>query len=151
MKSATVPQGTRRAMRLSFQCINSTSNSSLLRDPAPWSPQQSNPTESNRILPAWIWSPIFAFQRPSCASWSPSCPSYSTPWRQHVQKCAEKSDLRANIAQDITQDASIIPSNHPKPLKNLEKPKVFSRVFAIQPMCPNHKKMLPKPLQDLPS
>ena len=42
-----MPQGTRRAMRFSFQCINSTSNSSLLRDPAPCSPRQSNPTENS--------------------------------------------------------------------------------------------------------
>ena len=33
-----------------------------------------------------IWSPTFASQRPPCASWSPSSPSYSPSWRQHVRK-----------------------------------------------------------------
>ena len=42
-----MPQGTRRAMRLSFQCINSTSNSSLLRDPAPCSSQQWKSIENS--------------------------------------------------------------------------------------------------------
>ena len=115
---------------VSILCIKSTSNSSLLRAQTPVRRVNRNSSRPS--------------QRPSCASWLPSCPSYSLSWRQHVRKCAEKSNLRANIAQDIPQDASIIPSNHLKTTKKNYKNLRFLKVFRYPAHVPKSPKNAPK-------
>ena len=136
--SATVPQGTRRAMRLSFQCINSTSNSSLLRDPAPCSPRQWNircmDLESHFRLPTPILRLLVAILPILFNTLAPTCPKMRRKIWSSSQHCPRHHPRCLN---------------HPfQPPQNSKKPSMF---FAIQPMCPNHKKMLPKPFQDLPS
>ena len=135
-----MPQGTRRAMRLSFQCINSTGNSSLLRDPAPCSPRQPKSIEYSLRGSGGHFSPSNAHLAPLGRHLVHLFHHLDANMSKNASRHRPKIIFWVDSSPKMPQ--SSLPTT-PKPQKTLKNLRFF-KVFRYPAHVPKSQKNAPK-------